>query len=61
MFRNGKNELIQIEHKSPEEVVSRIRLVEKANVNKIAIDILKQKRAISIIAPEEAIKSIDFI
>lgn len=61
MFRNGKNELIQIEHKSPEEVVSRIRLVEKANVNKIAVDILKQKRAISIIAPEEAIKSIDFI
>jgi len=61
MFRNGKNELIQIPHKSPEEVVSRIRLVKKENVNKMAVKILTQKRAISIIAPEEAVKSIDFI
>ena len=61
MFRNGKNELIQIVHKSPEETVSRIRLVTKENVNKMAINILTQKRAISIIAPEEAIKGIDFI
>ncbi|MCZ2257015.1 M16 family metallopeptidase [Sporosarcina sp. G11-34] len=61
MFRNGKNELIQIAHKTPEEIVSRIRVVKKENVNKMAIKILTQKRAISIIAPEEAVKSIDFI
>lgn len=61
MFRNGKNELIQIDHKTPEEIVSRIRLVTKENVNKMAENILTQKRSISIIAPVEAVKNIDFI
>lgn len=61
MFRNGKNELMQEGHRSTDEVVAKIRLVEKANVNKLAETILTKQSAISVIAPKSAVNKINFL
>ena len=60
MFRNGKNELMKQGHRSTDEVVSDIRLVERLNVNKLAEEIFTGKRAISVISTKETIDMIDF-
>ncbi|MCM3637829.1 insulinase family protein [Sporosarcina luteola] len=53
MHRNGKNELILVEHKSIEEVVEQIDNVQLDNVNKIACETFARDRTISIIAPKK--------
>lgn len=53
MHRNGKNELILVEHKTIDEVVALIDKVQLEDVNKIARETFAQTRAISIIAPKK--------
>ncbi|MER2089917.1 MAG: pitrilysin family protein [Sporosarcina sp.] len=59
MHRNGKNELILEEHKTIDEVVSLIDNVELVHVYRMASDIFKQERAISIIAPKEVLSEFE--
>ncbi|MGG0670745.1 M16 family metallopeptidase [Sporosarcina koreensis] len=58
MHRNGKNELILLDHKTIDEVVELIDKVQLENVNKIAREIFARTRSISIIAPKETVKRI---
>ncbi|HEX5564501.1 MAG TPA: pitrilysin family protein [Sporosarcina sp.] len=58
MHRNGKNELILLEHKTIDEVVDLIDKVQLENVNLIARETFARERAISIIAPKKAVKRI---
>ncbi|MFC5603112.1 M16 family metallopeptidase [Sporosarcina koreensis] len=60
MHRNGKNELILLEHKTIDEVVDLIDKVEMDNVNSIARETFARERAISVIAPKKAVKRIRF-
>lgn len=55
MHRNGKTELILQEHKTADEVVSLIDDVELNQVYRMANEIFTGKRAISIIAPKDAL------
>ena len=60
MQRNGKNELILNKHYSIDEIISFIDEVKVEDVNKMARDLFVSEQAISIIAPEEGLKSIKF-
>lgn len=60
MHRNGKNELILLEHKTIDEVVDLIDKVQLVNVNSIARETFAEERAISIIAPKKTVKRIRF-
>lgn len=51
MHRNGRNELILGEHKSVREVVELIDRVNLADVGKMAYEMFRKDRAVSIIAP----------
>lgn len=57
MARNGRNELLLKEHKTIDEIITMIQRVEKASVEKIAQQLLEQKHAVSLIAPENSIEN----
>jgi len=51
MNRNGKNEIVYGEHKTTEEILQMVEEVNRDRVNSVINRILKQKPAISVIAP----------
>lgn len=57
MHRNGKNELVLGTHKTIEDVAGKIDAVDKRSVYRLAQTLLTSKRAVSVIAPQEAIES----
>lgn len=61
MARNGRNELLLGKHKTIDEVLSMIQQVDISAVEKIAQELLSHQHAISIIAPEETIRGINFM
>lgn len=60
MYRNGKNELLLRDHKSIDEIVSRLDSVERSSVQQIAADVLGQKFARSIITCDQPAAFLDF-
>lgn len=55
MYRNGNNEILFKQHKTPDEVVAKINAVERTNVQDMAELIFNNKHAISVIASDEAV------
>lgn len=51
MNRNGKNEIVYGEHKTTEEILQMVEEVNRERVNSVINRLLKQKPAISVIAP----------
>ncbi len=60
MYRNGKNELLFGEHKTIDEVVSRLSAVDRVGVQQLAADILGQNHARSIIARDQTVDFLEF-